>query len=391
MGHCDRLLQNYQRFVRLPWSEHLAGKQRVWFAVYPPSEERRVRAHVQEFQVATIDAGHTWHAADVTDLPARWLANHEYKDGYFTDPVALQAVEEEVRARAVGVLRGALRAPGVDEDTVVAVQGVGALFGFAHAGRTGRLRRRPPIRAARQAARPRHRPPRRLRAAGQPVPWDEAWKHLPANVQRTILDKGLQVHTVNAAKVARKAGLGGRINTVMQACFFALADVMPTDEALDLIKDSARKTYAKRGPEIVQANLDAIDKALAAMTEVVIPDDADVTLLDEAPQVRNGPSVASELATIRRLIAGEGELLPVSAMSPGGTFPTGTAALEKRGLATELPVWESDNCIDCGKCTLACPHAAIRMKAFSPDFLDEAPGRVRVQGIRTRLFRPARS
>ena len=132
MSHCDRLLQNYQRFVRLPWSEHLAGKQRVWFAVYPPSEERRVRAHVQEFQVATIGAGHKWHAVDVTDLPARWLANHEYKDGYFADPVALQAVEEEVRARAVTVLHDALRAPGVDEDTVVAVQGVGALFGFAH-------------------------------------------------------------------------------------------------------------------------------------------------------------------------------------------------------------------------------------------------------------------
>ena len=199
----------------------------------------------------------------------------------------------------------------------------------------------------------------------------EAWKHLPTNVQRTIVAKGLRVHTVNAAKVARKAGLGGRINTVMQACFFALADVMPTAEALDLIKDSARKAYASRGPEIVQANLDAIDKALAAMTEVVVPDDAEIA--DAAPQLRNGASAASELATIRRLIAGEGELLPVSAMSPGGTFPTGTAALEKRGLATQLPVWESDNCIDCGKCTLGCPHAAIRMKAFSPDFLDEAP------------------
>ena len=132
MSHRDHLLQNYHRFVRLPWSAHLAGKQRVWFAVYPPSEERRVRAHVQEFQVATIDAGHKWHAADITDLPARWLAEHPDRDEYFAEPAALQTVEEEVRARAVEILRDALRAPGVDEDTVVAVAGVGALFGFAH-------------------------------------------------------------------------------------------------------------------------------------------------------------------------------------------------------------------------------------------------------------------
>lgn len=162
------------------------------------------------------------------------------------------------------------------------------------------------------------------------------------------LDKSLQVHTVNAAKVARKAGLGGRINTVMQACFFALADVMPTDEALELIKDSARKAYAKRGPEIVQANLDAIDKALAAMTEVVIPDDAgDHSARRGSPRSvtapRSHPNWQRSAGWCR-----EGELLPVSAMSPGGTFPTGTAALEKPGLATQLPVWESDNCIDCG-------------------------------------------
>ncbi len=199
---------------------------------------------------------------------------------------------------------------------------------------------------------------------------DKLWQYLPASAQRAIREKQLTVHTVNAAKVARRAGLGGRINTVMQACFFALSGVLPTQEALALVKDSAAKSYAARGPEVVQANLEAIDGALAAMTLVVVPDDAAVA---DAPKRRNGIVPSAELATIRQLLAGEGELLPVSAMPPGGTFPTGTAALEKRGLAVQLPVWEADNCIDCGKCTLACPHAAIRMKVYPPEHLDDAP------------------
>ena len=200
---------------------------------------------------------------------------------------------------------------------------------------------------------------------------DAVWKHLPANAQRAILDKKLTVHVVNAAKVARRAGLGGRINTVMQACFFALADALPVEQALTLAKDSARKTYAKRGPAIVQANLDAIDGALAGMAEMVIPESPRVEV--EACLTPETPPESSVLATVRRLISGEGELLPVSALPPDGTFPTGTAALEKRGLATELPVWEPSMCIDCGKCTLACPHAAIRMKSYDASYADDAP------------------
>ncbi len=132
MSHCDRLLKNYQRFVRLPWSDHLAGKQRVWFAVYPPSEERRVRAHAQEFQVATLDAGHKWHSLDIADLPAKWLDAHPDRDEYFREPSALPAVEEEIRDHVVDVIRDTLVSPSVDESTVVALLGVGALFGFAH-------------------------------------------------------------------------------------------------------------------------------------------------------------------------------------------------------------------------------------------------------------------
>lgn len=132
MSHFNRLLRNYQGFVRLPWAEHLAGKQRVWFAVYPPSEERRIRARMQEFQVATIDAGHKWYLVDLTDLPAKWLATNEYREGYFADPEAVQAVEEEIRDCAVRAVAAAITADGVDAQTVVAVQGTGSLFGFAH-------------------------------------------------------------------------------------------------------------------------------------------------------------------------------------------------------------------------------------------------------------------
>ncbi len=207
---------------------------------------------------------------------------------------------------------------------------------------------------------------------------DAVWEHLPENARRAILDKHLSVHVVNAAKVARRAGLAGRVNTVMQACFFALADVLPVDQALELAKESARRTYGRRGPDVVQANLTAIDAALAALAPMVVPPGATATATATATggdgaARRSTDASASVLTTVRRLVAGEGELLPVSAFPVDGTFPTGTAALEKRGLATELPVWEPSMCIDCGRCALACPHAAVRMKAYDPAHADDAP------------------
>ncbi len=198
---------------------------------------------------------------------------------------------------------------------------------------------------------------------------DKAWDYLPAAVQHTILAKELQVFVVDAAAVAKAAGLGRRVNTVMQACFFALAKVLPVEVALELAKESARKSYARLGSRVVQANVDAIDSATSALARLVI---------GRAP---GEPAAASSVveaadaafATVLKLIAGEGDLLPVSAMPAGGSFPTGTAMLEKRGLATELPKWDESLCIDCGKCTLACPHAAIRMKVYAPDELVGAP------------------
>jgi pyruvate-ferredoxin/flavodoxin oxidoreductase len=207
-----------------------------------------------------------------------------------------------------------------------------------------------------------------------PFAAEGAWQRLPADVQRTILEHDLQVYVIDAASVARQAGLGRRVNTVMQTCFFVLSGVLPVEQAIELAKQSAAKTYARRGHRVVQANVDAIDATRAALRRLEVgaaPSD----LAGEAGVGAAGLVEAEDaaLATIRSLIAGEGELLPVSAMPPGGSFPTGTAALEKRGLATELPSWDASLCIDCGKCTLACPHAAIRMKTFAPEFLAGAP------------------
>ncbi|MFN8075675.1 MAG: pyruvate:ferredoxin (flavodoxin) oxidoreductase [Kineosporiaceae bacterium] len=213
-----------------------------------------------------------------------------------------------------------------------------------------------------------------------PYPAEEVWEHLSDAFRAAVIDKSLTLWSVDAASVAKGAGLGKRINTVMQACFFALSEVLPTEQALALVKASAEKSYAKRGPAVVAANLAAIDAALAGLHRVEVPAGA-VAPLVVAP--RRAWEAGGDAATLpedvfveritKRLIANEGELLPVSAMPPGGTFPTGTAKHEKRGLAEELPSWDASLCIDCGKCTLACPHAAIRMKAYPEAALEGAP------------------
>jgi hypothetical protein len=132
MSHCDRLILNYRRFVSLPWSNHLAGKERVWFAVYPPSEERRVRAHLQEFQMATLDAGHKWIMLDLADLPGKWMANHPHHDEYFQAPEALITIEEDIQAHVVESIKEILLQSESDANAVVALTGVGALFGYIH-------------------------------------------------------------------------------------------------------------------------------------------------------------------------------------------------------------------------------------------------------------------
>ncbi|MGI9645609.1 MAG: pyruvate:ferredoxin (flavodoxin) oxidoreductase, partial [Ilumatobacteraceae bacterium] len=210
---------------------------------------------------------------------------------------------------------------------------------------------------------------------------DEVWEHLPPAVQRGIVDGGMKLFVIDAARIAREEGLAGRINTIMQPCYFALADVMPVAEAIGLIKDSVEKAYGRRGSVIVDRNNAAIDRALDELAEVVIPTGAPPA----DPPVEEVAAVAESDFVQRvtmKMIAGQGDLLPVSAMPVDGTFPTGTTRFEKRKLAAELPIWEPDLCIDCGKCVIVCPHAAIRMKAYEADALTTAP-----DGFLTKTFR----
>jgi pyruvate-ferredoxin/flavodoxin oxidoreductase len=182
--------------------------------------------------------------------------------------------------------------------------------------------------------------------------------------------------------VAREAGMGGRINTVMQPCFFALAGVLPREQALAAIRRSIEHAWAKRGPAVVQRNLAAVDAALAALARAPLP----ATDAGERPEPPRVPPDAPDFVqrVTARLLAGEGDLLPVSALPPDGVFPTGTARFEKRAIAHEIPLWEPSLCIDCGKCAMVCPHAAIRMKVYPPEALAGAPERFLSKEFRSR-------
>jgi pyruvate-ferredoxin/flavodoxin oxidoreductase len=195
---------------------------------------------------------------------------------------------------------------------------------------------------------------------------DDVWDRLPREMQEQIRVKRLRVYVIDASRVARKAGLPGRVNTILQACFFGLSGVLPAQRAIGAIKEAIATTYAKRGEEIVQRNFRAVDMALDALHEVDV---------DRPVSVTNGhvEIPVDEPDLIRALIAGRGDSLPVSSLPVDGTFPLGTARFEKRNLADELPIWDESICIDCAKCALVCPHAAIRMKVFEPAALAGAP------------------
>ena len=199
---------------------------------------------------------------------------------------------------------------------------------------------------------------------------DEVWEHLPLHVRDEIVAKELRLWVVDATRVAREAGLGKRVNTVLQTCFFALADVLPTETAIAAIKDAIRATYAKRGEAVLERNFAAVDRALEGLAEVEVP--AGATTSTRAPARVRRPVDFVQDVTLR-CIAGRGDDLPVSALPVDGTFPTGTAQYEKRSIAQEIPIWDPSICIDCAKCALVCPHAAIRMKVFAPEALADAP------------------
>ncbi len=204
-----------------------------------------------------------------------------------------------------------------------------------------------------------------------PVAPDAVWDSLPRKVQQQIIDKGLKLHVIDAYGIARETGMGQRINTIMQVCFFALSGVLDSARAVARIKEMVEKTYGRKGRRLLERNYAAIDQALAGLHEVAVPDEVSSGL--EMPPVvaANAPEFVQRVTAT--LIAGRGDSLPVSAISADGTWPLGTAAFEKRQLALEIPHWEVDLCTHCGKCPLVCPHAAIRSKVFDAALTENAP------------------
>ncbi len=200
---------------------------------------------------------------------------------------------------------------------------------------------------------------------------DEVWDKLPRKVQQQIIDKKAKFYVIDGYQVARETGMGSRVNTIMQTCFFAISGVLPKDEAIAAIKKAIKKTYGAKGDEIVQKNFAAVDGTLANLHQVAVPDSATSTL--EMPPVVSDRAPEFVRTTLGKIIANEGDDLPVSSMPVDGTFPTATAQWEKRNIALEIPVWDEKICIQCGKCALVCPHAAIRIKVYDESHLKNAP------------------
>ena len=221
-----------------------------------------------------------------------------------------------------------------------------------------------------------------------PYPADTVWNEIPREVQQQIVEKKLKLHVIDASGVASGLGLGSRVNTILQTCFFALSGVMPRDTAIEAIKRATEKTYAKKGKAIVEKNFAAIDNALANLHEVRVPAKAAGQRIrlqlvpDTAPDfVRN---VTAPILALR------GDTLPVSALPVDGTYPTGTTKYEKRNIADEVPVWESDLCIQCGQCAIVCPHSVIRAKYYDESRLDGAPSAFKAAPINARGYPESR-
>lgn len=202
-------------------------------------------------------------------------------------------------------------------------------------------------------------------------PVDQVWDELPRRMQEQIIEKHIRVYCIDAYAVAQQANMGKRINTIMQTCFFAISGVLPREQAIASIKEAVQKTYGSKGQSIIDFNYRAIDAALASLHEMPVPNAATSTF-ERPPLVdENAPDFIGRFTA--RLIAGEGDRVPVSMMPVDGSFPLGSAAYEKRKLALEIPVWDAELCTQCGKCPMVCPHAAIRSKLVPKDLVADAP------------------
>ena len=204
-----------------------------------------------------------------------------------------------------------------------------------------------------------------------PLGPDRVWGRLSEAVQRRLIEQRAKFFVIDGNKVARDAGMGGRINTVMQTCFFAISGVLPAQDAIEAIKNSIRKTYAKKGDEIVQMNLRAVDESLAHLYEVEVPDAVVPVPSGSNGELKRAPEFVRNV--LGEIMAGRGDRVPVSALPNDGTYPTGTTQWEKRNLASDVPVWDPQVCIQCGKCVMVCPHAVIRSKVYEAVVLQGAP------------------
>lgn len=219
---------------------------------------------------------------------------------------------------------------------------------------------------------------------------EETWMCLPTSLREQVLERQLQFYVINAYKVAREAGMGGRINTVMQVCFFALAGVLPRDEAIEQIKRSIRKTYGKKGEEVVQMNIQAVDQTLDNLHAVNVQQLASQSQTEAAvtdgytPIPDTAPAFVREV--LGQMIARQGDALPVSTLPVDGTYPSGTTKWEKRNVAQEIPVWDPEVCVQCGKCVMVCPHSVIRSKVYEQAELAQAPATFKHTAARERAW-----
>jgi pyruvate-ferredoxin/flavodoxin oxidoreductase len=202
-------------------------------------------------------------------------------------------------------------------------------------------------------------------------PHEQVWDKLPQHIQQQIIDKKIKFYVIDGYKVAQATGMGARVNTIMQTCFFAISGVLPREAAIAAIKNSIKKTYGKKGDQIVQQNFAAVDQTLANLFEVKVPPKVTSTIAMPPLVSPKAPAFVKEVTA--EIMGGFGDLIPVSKMPVDGTYPTGTAQWEKRNIALEIPVWDQPVCIQCNKCAMVCPHATIRVKVFGPKYLKDAP------------------
>lgn len=211
---------------------------------------------------------------------------------------------------------------------------------------------------------------------------EKVWAHLPRDVQETMIRKNIRLYTIDAYDVAKEANMGGRINTIMQTSFFAISGILPSEEAITQIKDAIRKTYGKKGEAIVQRNFKAVDASIANLFEIPLPASAASEIEMPATVPAEAPDFIRNVTAM--MMRGEGDRLPVSALPVDGCWPTDTTRWEKRNIATDIPIWDPDICIQCGKCALVCPHATIRAKYYPEDALEDAPACFRSTAFKSR-------